>query len=308
MADFKDRLGDYKDVPARVADFKEKHPEGTLRPLDPSNPYRVETIGSQTFIVFVAAAFRTPDDPAPGVGTAWEPFPGRTPYTKDSELQNAETSAWGRAIVAALASESKQIASHEDVRNRQADAVMAPKWVVRALVEKVKDEPYAQDLKARMADNDLSFTQPLTLEQFATVDGWVEELTSDDQPSSGSETTRSGGSRASQPPIPDSAPAAEISVNDNQGEATATNRAESQRETFAVVDGVSAEGGVLGEVGSPPADNLRSDLRERIDRLTDAQRLTLKTLWIAKRLPAVDDIDDENYADAAGLIGQAGAS
>lgn len=111
----------YKQVPERIADFKAKHPEGCLRPADPSQPYRIETIDGQTFIIYTAAAFRTPDDPCPGIGIAWEPFPGKTPYTADSELQNAETSAWGRAIVAVLASESKSIASAEDVRNRRAD-------------------------------------------------------------------------------------------------------------------------------------------------------------------------------------------
>ena len=111
----------YKQVPERIADFKAKHPEGCLQPADPEKPYRIETIGDKTYIVFVAAAYRSPDDPCPGIGTAWEPFPGRTPFTKDSELQNAETSAWGRAIVAVLASESKAVANAEDVRNRQAD-------------------------------------------------------------------------------------------------------------------------------------------------------------------------------------------
>jgi hypothetical protein len=53
---------------------------------------------------------------------AWEVFPGRTPYTRGSELQNAETSAWGRAIIAVGASDSKRgIASREEVRNRQAE-------------------------------------------------------------------------------------------------------------------------------------------------------------------------------------------
>lgn len=112
----------YKQVPERIQDFKEKHPEGSLQPADLAVWYRIETIGDQTFIVYVAAAYRSPEDPRPGIGMAWEPFPGKTPYTKDSELQNAETSAWGRAIVAALASESKSVASAEDVRNRQADA------------------------------------------------------------------------------------------------------------------------------------------------------------------------------------------
>lgn len=111
----------YKQVPERIADFKEKHPEGCLRPVDPARPFWFEEVGDKLFLCYAAAAYRTPDDALPGIGLAWEPVPGTTPYTKNSELQNAETSAWGRAIVAALASESKSIASAEDVRNRQGD-------------------------------------------------------------------------------------------------------------------------------------------------------------------------------------------
>lgn len=111
----------YKQVPERIADFKAKHPEGCLRPADLSQPYRIESIDGRTYIVYVAAAYRSPDDPMPGIGVAYEQFPGKTPYTRDSELMNAETSAWGRAIVAVLASESKSVASAEDVRNRRAE-------------------------------------------------------------------------------------------------------------------------------------------------------------------------------------------
>jgi hypothetical protein len=122
MANYDDRLGDYVDVPARIAEFRAKHPEGCLQPADPTQPYRVERIGEKTFVVVVAAAYRTPDDPRPGIGMAYEQFPGRTPYTRDSELQNAETSAWGRAIVAVLAADTKRsVASAEEVRNRKAD-------------------------------------------------------------------------------------------------------------------------------------------------------------------------------------------
>lgn len=111
---------DYIDVAARIVEFREKHPEGSLRPADLAVPYRVETIEGQTFIVVVAAAYRSKDDQFPGVGMAYEQFPGRTPYTRGSELQNAETSAWGRAIVAALAADTRKgIASAEEVRNRQ---------------------------------------------------------------------------------------------------------------------------------------------------------------------------------------------
>lgn len=113
---------DYVDVAARIVEFRTKHPDGSLQPADPLNPYRVENIDGRTFIVYTAAAYRSPDDPRPGMGVAWEPFPGQTNFTKNSELQNAETSAWGRAIVAALAADTKRsIASAEEVRNRQAE-------------------------------------------------------------------------------------------------------------------------------------------------------------------------------------------
>lgn len=115
-------LGDYNDVASRIAEFRDKYPDGRLRPVNPEHPYRVETIGSETFIVYTAAAYRGSDDTLPGIGVAQEGFPGRTPYTRGSEVQNAETSAWGRAIVAALAADTRKgIASAEEVRNRQAD-------------------------------------------------------------------------------------------------------------------------------------------------------------------------------------------
>lgn len=113
---------DYVNVAQRITQFREQYPEGRLRPLDPKKPYTVETVDGDTFIVYVAAAYRSPDDKLPGVGSAWEPFPGPTPFTRNSELQNAETSAWGRAIVATLAADTKRsIASAEEVQNRAAE-------------------------------------------------------------------------------------------------------------------------------------------------------------------------------------------
>jgi hypothetical protein len=48
---------------------------------------------------------------------AWEPVPGRTPYTKGSELMVAETSAWGRSLAAIGIATNKSIASAEEVRS-----------------------------------------------------------------------------------------------------------------------------------------------------------------------------------------------
>lgn len=118
---------DYIDVAQRIADFRVKHPEGSLQPANKDQPYKIEEIGGQTYIVVVAAAYRSPDDERPGIGMAYEIFPGKTNFTRGSELQNAETSAWGRAIVASMAGDTKKgIASAEEVRNRKEEQTVAP--------------------------------------------------------------------------------------------------------------------------------------------------------------------------------------
>lgn len=118
-------LGDYVEVKDRMAQFFAKHPEGSLRE---HLPFRIVTVGDKTFVAYTAAAYRSPDDPAPGIGSAWELVPGKTPYTKDSELQNAETSAWGRAILAANAADTtKGIASREEVQGRSQSRQSAPR-------------------------------------------------------------------------------------------------------------------------------------------------------------------------------------
>lgn len=112
---------DYVDVAERLRLFKAAFPNGCLRPADPSQPFTIQEIGGREFIVYVAAAYRSPDDPMPAIAVAAEPAVGKTNYTRDSEVMNAETSAWGRAILAALAADSRKIASLDEVRNRRAD-------------------------------------------------------------------------------------------------------------------------------------------------------------------------------------------
>jgi hypothetical protein len=108
---------DYIPVNERIQLFIAKHPEGSLRPLWPDNPYRVLGEGETKWLIYAACAYRWPDDPAPGVGMAWEPVPGRTPFTKGSELMNAESSAWGRALAAIGIATNKSIATAEEVRS-----------------------------------------------------------------------------------------------------------------------------------------------------------------------------------------------
>lgn len=107
---------DYIDVATRIVEFRTKFPEGSLQ----QQSLEFVNVAGKDWVVYTAAAYRTPEDSRPGVGTAWEPIPGATNFTRNSEVQNAETAAWGRAMVAALAVDTKQgIASQEEVRNRQ---------------------------------------------------------------------------------------------------------------------------------------------------------------------------------------------
>lgn len=110
-------LDDYIDVAERIALFYEQYPEGSLT----TREWSVLTTASQEFIYVHAQAYRTPEDELPGDGYAWEPIPGKTPYTKDSELMNAQTAAWGRAIVALGILASKKIASKQEVLARQGE-------------------------------------------------------------------------------------------------------------------------------------------------------------------------------------------
>lgn len=113
-------LEDYVEVSERVNQFHATYPTGTLE-SEYEYLFDQET-GRPHLVIVKALAHRTPDDPRPAVGLAAEPIPGKTTFTRDSELQNAETAAWGRAIIAVGAAQAKRsIASREEVRNRSAE-------------------------------------------------------------------------------------------------------------------------------------------------------------------------------------------
>lgn len=156
-------LTDYVTVPERVAQFYSNHPDGRIISSTPE----IRVIGDRAFIEVTTSVYRTPDDLIPCVASAWEPFPGRTPYTKDSEMMNAETSAIGRALAAAGIAVNKSLASANEIRNRQEpqqsqrppqkaqsrpqtpDAPHAPSDVVDALVSRLSSLPEAQRREAK---------------------------------------------------------------------------------------------------------------------------------------------------------------
>lgn len=120
------RLENYVDVPHRIKLFYEKYPEGSLQ-MDPDLQFH--TIGDQVIVIGRAYAFRNPQDEKPGIGTAQEYLPGKTNFTRGSEIQNLETSCWGRAIGALGIGIEKSIATKEEVelaieRNKPEKAMM----------------------------------------------------------------------------------------------------------------------------------------------------------------------------------------
>jgi hypothetical protein len=109
------QLDNYIDVAARHRMALEKHPD--LRVIE--GPVEVVTVDGQTHIAVTMTVYRDPDDPLPCTATAWEPFPGKTPYTRGSEMMNASTSALGRALGLMGFGIGKSIASRDEVANRQ---------------------------------------------------------------------------------------------------------------------------------------------------------------------------------------------
>ena len=114
-------LGDYVDVPTRFRLALDKWPD--LRVVE--TPAEVVTIGDRTFISVTVKVYRDLLDLLPCVATAWEPFPGTTPYVRNSEMMNCSTSALGRAL--GMMIPFGKIASFEEVQNRQNDTPAAPR-------------------------------------------------------------------------------------------------------------------------------------------------------------------------------------
>jgi hypothetical protein len=108
---------DYVEVSERIRQFVEQYPTGSLQA-----DWGMVDRDNEQWLAVKAYAYRYPDDARPGIGHAWEPIPGRTPFTKGSELMNGETSAWGRALAAIGIAVNKGIASANEVRSAQGRA------------------------------------------------------------------------------------------------------------------------------------------------------------------------------------------
>ena len=118
MADKKFDLGSYVEVKDRIKLFYELFGQGRLVT---ANYELTREPDDKPKVIVTAYAYRTTDDPHPGVGTSWMYLPGKTSYTVGSEIENVETSAWGRAIGALGILIDRSIATSTEIRDKQDD-------------------------------------------------------------------------------------------------------------------------------------------------------------------------------------------
>lgn len=109
-------LNGYTTVNQRILTFYDLHPQGVIS----THPAKVMDLGAAVFISVIAEVRTTPDAP-PISAEAWEVYPGKTPYTRDSEMMNAATSAIGRALMQLGIGIDKAAASADEVQARAAD-------------------------------------------------------------------------------------------------------------------------------------------------------------------------------------------
>ena len=120
---YQDRLKDYVDVKERVKLFYERHADGRLTTAE---AYISEDPDGKVRVWVHAQAYRTPDDPHPGDGWSYLEVPGTTPYTRGSEIENAETSAIGRAIGFLGIGIDKSIATTDEIDAKEGEADRKP--------------------------------------------------------------------------------------------------------------------------------------------------------------------------------------
>jgi hypothetical protein len=115
-------LEGYTTVQERLKEFYFNFPSGSIQ-----FEFMGILPGAPLMMWGIARAYRTPEDTRPGIGTAAELIEGKTPYTRGSELQNLETSAWGRACASLNIGLSKGIASKQEVQAAKERQAPGPK-------------------------------------------------------------------------------------------------------------------------------------------------------------------------------------
>jgi hypothetical protein len=111
-------LSEYVDVKTRLKQALKVFPQLRIVEHRPE----ITQVGDQLFIECSVTVSRDPDDPIPVTAYIFEPYPGKTTFTKNSEQANGATSVLGRALGYLGFGIDKSIASSNEVLGRQQGA------------------------------------------------------------------------------------------------------------------------------------------------------------------------------------------
>ena len=123
-------LGDYVDVPTRLTQALKQFPDLRIQETKPI----IVTVDNQQYVEISCTVWKDANDLLPTVAYCWEPIPGKSPFTKGSEMMNASTSCLGRALGFLGMGIGKSIASRNEVQARQ-PATVADVRPIRADLE-----------------------------------------------------------------------------------------------------------------------------------------------------------------------------
>lgn len=137
-------LSEYVDVKTRLKQALKVFPQLRIVEHRPE----ITQVGDQLFIECSVTVSRDPEDPIPVTAYMFEPYPGRTTFTKLSEQANGATSALGRALGYMGFGIDKSIASSNEVLGRQqaAEETDRTKVVSIARPTPVMDGPRSKEI------------------------------------------------------------------------------------------------------------------------------------------------------------------
>jgi hypothetical protein len=132
MPDKKFELGDYVEVKDRIKVLYEFFPQARIE----TDYHLTAEPDDRPKVIVRALVYRKPEDEKPaGHGTSWLYLPGSTPYTKGSEIENAETSAVGRAIGMLGILIAGGMASKQEVENKAGEQSRPPRALAAAAAQ-----------------------------------------------------------------------------------------------------------------------------------------------------------------------------
>jgi hypothetical protein len=108
-------LSEYVDVKTRLKQALKVFPQLRIVEHRPE----ITQVGDQLFIECSVTVSRDPDDPIPVTAYVFEPYPGKTSFTRNAEQMNGATSVLGRALGYMGLGIDKSIASSNELLGRQ---------------------------------------------------------------------------------------------------------------------------------------------------------------------------------------------